>query len=204
MDKNLRERTIVRRATKSDLKDVAKIHKLQFKTHYLGNFSERLLYHFYESLLCQDLIFIVSETDGCVSGFVVGGSLSKINECTSSFIRQNISIYFFEILFRPRTWKKSCEKLLNIIFRKVPPKQSLDCVMEYTLLSIAVSPTVQGHNIASFLISQFDKLMGQFSSCYFLSVKKDNLRALRFYHKNGFMEKVFLNDEVQLTKEVGK
>ena len=46
-------------AKKEDLLQVAMIHKEQFPTHYLGQFSISLLESFYRNLLDGEYIFIV-------------------------------------------------------------------------------------------------------------------------------------------------
>lgn len=195
--------TKVRLANKNDLKYIANIHKQQFSSHFLGQFSVKLLERFYECFFDYDTIFIVSETDGIVSGFIVGGKLSMINLCTSLFIKKNIPLYLREIIMRPSTWRKSCRKFINVITGKGPSKESLDYVMEYTLLSIAVSSDFQGKNVAKDLIVYFDELMKKYSNKYFLSVMDSNSRAIRFYEKMGFFKERHFNGEYQLTKVLG-
>ena len=203
MDKIMIQKgTYIRPAVIEDLKFVASIHKQQFSTHYLGQFSTILLERFYESLLRDEIIFVVSETEGQVSGFVVGGKLSEINKYTSQFIKNNIPLYVSEILIHPQTWINSCKKFARIIFKCTPPACSLDNTMDYTLLSIAVSPCVQGKHIANHLVEGFEHVLKKYSDEYFLSVKDNNFRALRFYQKMGLIEKVRFNKEIQLTKQI--
>ena len=193
--------TRVRLATRNDLRYIADIHKKQFSDHYLGQFSVKLLERFYDCFFCYETIFIVSETNGILSGFVVGGKLSTINFCTSLFLKRNIPLYIGQVLIRPHTWMKSCRKLMNIVRGRKVPKESLDSVMDYTLLSIAVSPDFQGKNVACDLISYY-KLMEKYSCKYFLSVMDSNLRAIKFYKKMGFVRERHFNGEYQLVKEL--
>ena len=80
-------KTIIKDAGLDDLKYVAKIHKEIFHDHYLGQFSETLIEKFYQVFIHSDIIFLVSETNGVVNGFVLGGESKKINYCKSSFIK---------------------------------------------------------------------------------------------------------------------
>lgn len=195
--------SIIRNALATDLTDVAEIHKNQFSDHYLGQFSIELLRLFYSGFLNRDIIFLVSEVDGRVCGFVVGGNLKSINRCSSIFIKDNISLYTREIFLRPHTWVKSLKKLFNLLFRKNVPAESLDYIMEYTLLSISVCPSFQGKGIAGQLVTAFDSNMKEYSDEYFLSVKDTNARAISFYEKNGFVKERHFSGEVQLIKKIG-
>lgn len=51
MDKDLESMVEYRLTKESDLHQVAQIHKYQFPTHYLGQFSTSLLEAFYRNLL---------------------------------------------------------------------------------------------------------------------------------------------------------
>lgn len=73
MDKNRNKMIEYRLAKKEDLLQVAMIHKEQFPTHYLGQFSISLLESFYRNLLDGEYIFIVAEDGKQIVGFVVGG-----------------------------------------------------------------------------------------------------------------------------------
>lgn len=192
----------IRLATKSDLTEVAEIHKKQFSDHYLGQFSVKLLERFYNCFFSQDTIFIVSEANGVINGFIVGGKLSLINECTSLFIKNNIILYISEIFFRPHTWIKSVKKFFDIILRRKVQCESLDATMDFTLLSIAVAPNYLGRNVAKSMILYFDEIMSNYTDAYFLSVRENNIRAIKFYLKMGFKIERCFDGECQLIKKI--
>lgn len=194
---------IVRKAIYDDLIYVAQIHKQQFSNHYLGKFSVKLLLKFYECFFYdKDLIFIVYEKNSKVQGFIVGGDLKKINNASSSFIKNNIPMYALEILFNPNTWVKSVQKLFKIVAGNKPSEKSLDATMGYTLLSIAVSKEAQGTGAASKMIDHFDELMLPISNEYFLSVHDTNDRAMSFYQKKGFTLERQFDGEAQFIKKL--
>lgn len=192
----------VRIVKENDLAQIAKIHKQQLADHYLGNFSEKLLLKFYESFYNdKDIVFIVYEDQIGIRGFIVGGNLHRINNASSYFIKNNIPLYGAEIIIRPKTWLKSINKLVNVVFKKKPNPVSLDAVMDYTLLSIAVSKDAQGLGVASKMIDKFDEIMKEKSEDYFLSVHDTNDRALGFYYKKGFTKERHFDGEVQFVKK---
>lgn len=194
---------LVRKVNYQDLWQIAKIHKEQFKDHYLGNFSENLLFRFYKSFYeDKEIIFIVFDQDNIINGFIVGGELRKINKASSNFIKNNIPLYSWEIFCRPSTWLKSLQKLTNVIFKKKPLEESLDYTMDYTLLSIAVSNEGKGRGVASNLIDKFDEFLREKTNEYFLSVHDNNARALAFYRKKGFVKERHFNGEIQFVKKI--
>ena len=81
-----------RLALDSDLLQVAQIHKAQFPTHYLGQFSISLLRAFYKNLLDDGHVFVVAEENGEVFGFVLGGEWKKISE---SLLTSSLTKYVF-------------------------------------------------------------------------------------------------------------
>lgn len=107
-----------RLALDSDLLQVAQIHKAQFPTHYLGQFSISLLRAFYKNLLDDGHVFVVAEENGEVFGFVLGGEWKKISESLSSFIKKNFVRSLLETSVRPKTWKKVFKKLFLYLATK--------------------------------------------------------------------------------------
>lgn len=79
-------KTIIRVANVKDLKHIAKIHKELFSDHYLGQFSVKIIRNFYSGFINKDVLFLVSETNGVISGFVVGGERKEVNLSNTAFI----------------------------------------------------------------------------------------------------------------------
>ena len=189
-----------RYAKKTDLIQVAQIHKEQFKSHYLGQFSSSLLESFYKNLLEGGFVFIVAENEGKILGFVLGGEWKKISESLNTFMRKNIVRSMFESALHPQTWKKSLHKLLSLFRQSVKDPNNLDNIEKFTLLSIATSKISQGQGIGTGLVSTFNDEMKRITNRYYLSVQDTNERAIGFYKKMGFVEAYKCEGEIQMIK----
>lgn len=187
-------------AKQKDLIQVAQIHKEQFTTHYLGQFSISLLEAFYRNLLDAGYVFIVAEEDGRVLGFVIGGEWERISDSLKTFIKKNLFRSLLESAFRPKTWKKSLLKLVSIFIKKVQDPNNLDSIESFTLLSIATSKDAQGKGIGSGLVKEFNKEMSKITNRYYLSVQDTNERAIGFYKKMGFVVAYRCEGEIQMIK----
>ena len=62
----------IRTAKIEDVTKIAEIHKKQFANHFLGHYSTEVIGKFYMNFLNQS-IFLVSEENGIINGFVMGG-----------------------------------------------------------------------------------------------------------------------------------
>lgn len=202
MDKNRNKMIEYRFAKKEDLLQVAMIHKEQFPTHYLGQFSISLLESFYRNLLDGEYIFIVAEDGKQIVGFVVGGEWKKISKSLSLFMKKFFVRSLLESVIRPRTWKKSIHKICSVFKNKVSDPNNLDNIESFTLLSIATSKRAQGKGIGSGLISAFNDEMRKLAERYYLSVQDTNARAIGFYKKMGFEEVYKCIGEIQMIKKL--
>lgn len=185
-----------------DLSFVAKIHKEQFPTHYLGQFSISFLEFFYKNLLNDGHLFLVAEENGQIVGFVLGGEWKKISESLSAFMKKNIVRSLIESLIRPKTWKKSIQKFLSLFSRREGDPHNLDNIEQFTLLSIATGKKVQGKGIGSGLVSAFNEEIIKKTDRYYLSVQDTNDRAINFYKKLGFVEAYRCPGEIQMIKDL--
>lgn len=187
-------------ATPLDMVQIANIHKEQFPTHYLGQFSVSLLVSFYQTLLCDGHIFIVAVEGEVVLGFVLGGEWKRITESLKRFMKKFILRSIFESVIRPKTWQKSVQKILSFFFHRKKDPNNLDNIERYTLLSVATNKAAQGMGIGTGLVNAFNKEIEKFSCKYYLSVKDTNIRAIRFYSKLGFVEAYRCPGEIQMIK----
>ena len=187
-------------AKRSDLIQVARIHKEQFKDHYLGQFSISFLEAFYENLWVARYVFIVAEDDGKVLGFVLGGEWGKISDSLTVFMKKNMFYGMIESFVRPKTWKNSLQKLFSLLNPRVRDPHNLDNIEKYTLLSIAICKSSQGKGIGKGLVNEFNNVMEKFTNRYYLSVQNTNERAIGFYKRMGFVEEHKFNREIQMIK----
>jgi ribosomal protein S18 acetylase RimI-like enzyme len=171
-----------------DLLEIATIHKAQFRTHFLGQFSLHLISAYYGSFLHRS-IFLLEESGNKVNGFVLGDGLEELRQCVTSFFKNHWRWCLWDTLLRPRLWIESPRRALRQLVpsrpaEKRPPKSPEETL--FRLLSIAVSEKAMGTGVAAALIRAFEEKIEHFADTYDLSVGKTNGRAIRFYEKAGF------------------
>lgn len=192
----MNEAAIIRYANYEDLKKIAKIHKENYpEGHFLNELSLYLVASYYGSFLKYPLIFLVCVRSGKICGFVLGGEAHVLNEAKNDFIRESkyrLGLYVTRRLFSIKFVRKFLPRFLNLIenrlFRQLNQKDfSKPKVSPYRLLSITVANKMKGKNVGKILLDNFEDELGKMGvKKYTLSVKQSNLRAVKFYHKNGF------------------
>jgi ribosomal protein S18 acetylase RimI-like enzyme len=180
-----REPIITRQINPDDLPAVAAIHKAAYRVdHFSAHFSNPLLERMYAEL-CRENPYAMVATDssGKVLGFVVGHFAEFMAQAKNKFVTDNY-------------WAVTAVSLLNpmALIRKMIDKMKLavnrehfTCQARMRLTSIAVSPKSQQKAVGKSLLDAFeDTLRREKIFVYGLSVKENNLPAVRFYQKNGF------------------
>jgi ribosomal protein S18 acetylase RimI-like enzyme len=188
---------MIRKATHSDIKQVASIHKQQFNDHFLGHYSVEMIQKFYQTYL-DSCIFLVSVSDGVIDGFVMGGRFTDLNKAKEQFIHDNKLHYIVETMLRPHIYMQAFKRLRYI--KRTHTNISTDDAKSISLLSISVSEHAKGTGIASALIKEFEKYVEMDSDAYSLTVKKTNSRAIQFYYRNGFELRVEKETSIFMTK----
>ncbi len=177
----------IRSAEHSDLTSIASIHKAQFPTHPLGRFSQDLIAKFYRPYLGHSL-FLVHEGSQGIDGFVLGDKDGQLADSKSSFIDANIMQLCRETLCRPRLWPTMLRSIYaisrRVCFGRSQASQSSKDTT-FHLLSIAVDKDRAGTGIAGELMDAFEQALRGSVTEYCLSVRKGNLRAIRFYQKRA-------------------
>lgn len=171
----------------NDLCRVAKLHHEQFADHLLGCLPEPLLVEFYRAYLV-DTIFLVAEMDGALAGFVLGGEDSVLRRKRRLFMRSNRWRIVVAVIVHPALWPHVWKKAVAL-WRPTGGAGSMISVASTRLLSIAVAEAAKGQGVAGSLLKAFEASLAK-DSRYGLSVHSDNLRAIGFYQKNGFVEEV--------------
>lgn len=176
----------IRKAVLSDMTKIARIHKEQFKDHFLGQYSQKVVQKYYEPFL-DSCIFLVSESQGKINGFIMGGLNSDLEIAKRSFLFSNKARYITETLIKPTVYIQALKRLNLLKVLKSSPSVLKETVaVEYRLLSIAVSESTKGTGLSSKLLTEFEKHIK--AKDYGLSVHTHNLRAMKFYLKNGFVK----------------
>ncbi len=177
----------IRPATEKDVQAVAVIHKQQFSTHFLGQYSTTLLAGLYREFL-GETCFLVHETESGIDGFIVGGHAGRIAAARAAFVRRQAWRCAWETLLRPQLWLQGFQRGMAAL---KPARHHAETVPQEpagpscSLLSVAVAGRAVGSGAAAELVREFDRSLLPWTAAYRLSVEKDNARAIRFYEKMG-------------------
>ncbi len=191
----------VRKASAQDMGQVASIHKQQFDDHFLGQYSVATLQRFYHTL-ATDTLFFVAESDGQVTGFVVGGPGEVLQERRGEFLRAHRRRLILETALRPSIWWQAATRAVGLA-RRGRDSSDRHPAGDVRLLSIAVAETAKGRGIAGRLVAAFEAGLPAGQS-YGLSVHEVNERAIGFYRKVGFSEEARRNGLVYFRKTAGQ
>lgn len=190
---------MVREAKAEDMKKIAELHCRCFPANFSTKLGEKkkryLLCRFYEEYrLTVPELFLVSENEaGEMVGFCMGYYCDQ-NDYARRFLKKN----FFRIAFRfsqlllqgnKRAWNKlkglfsrgDAGVMVDSSFDRIPAEK------RGALLSIGVREEYRGKGFAQELIDEYQKILKRQKKEYcFLSVERENGRAISFYERNGF------------------
>lgn len=194
---------MIRLATFKDLKEVAILHSKCFPDSYatqLGKYnlsnSKNLICKFYQEFLdSAPELFWVAEADNQIIAFCVGYYMNNDSQI-NSFVKKNkfnivMKTLLLLLLLNKPTWKK-------LLFRIVKRKGDLYQVVDHSndhiqkdyigdLLSICVNPSYRGRGIAQELMRSFmNSLKNSGMQLCYLSVRSDNIKAIKSYERSGF------------------
>jgi ribosomal protein S18 acetylase RimI-like enzyme len=193
----------IRSANHDDLLSIASIHKAQFSTHFLGQYSPSLLQAFYLSFLGES-VFLVHDGKNGVDGFILGGDGKRLAVVKAAFVRAHLMQCLWETLLRPQLWGQGVRRGLATMV--IPSKWGVEPPDRptFSLLSIAVAHDAFGKGVASRLVCTFEFAIQKHTKRYRLSVNSDNTRAIRFYEKMGFTLVKGDGQSLEFHKKLGK
>jgi ribosomal protein S18 acetylase RimI-like enzyme len=175
----------MRRATESDLSDMAVIHKTAYgKDHFSARFSMSMLKDYYGYYLkYNDYCFTAWDDKDRRIGFIVAGK--KTGLAMSEFVKEYKYKLILLTLISPKEWQRKISGFLQMFF---PSKKShFKSKANLRLLSIAVGAHGQGKGVGGQMIKAFDEELKKAGEhLYGLSVRNTNPRAVNFYEKNNF------------------
>ena len=188
----------------NDLTQIAKIHQVNFPDSYSSQLNKYqqilfggLLEKFFKEYL-DDFpeLFWAAEVDGNIVGYCLGYYMEKDNQM-NNFIRKNRGLLLLKtvllmILGYTPTWKKILSRfcysskeqweIVNTDYEHILNNERGD------LLSICILPEYRGTGISGKLISAFlDAMKSKGKKLCLLSVLSNNIRAIIYYEKNGFI-----------------
>lgn len=197
---------MIRQACKNDLTEIAFVHSICFPDSYLTQMGKykssflggRLLEAFYQEYMDDnpELFLVAEDPQKGVVGFCMGYYMDK-EEQMQNFMRHNKLMVIWKtgllLLFgNKQTWNK--------VFGRLKHKPSIDDWIivndKYEaiqnnergdLLSVCVLPDYRGKGYAQEMMEQYLTVMkDRGKKLCLLSVKTDNIRARRYYERNGF------------------
>ena len=196
---------MVRKAKIEDLPSIACVHAKCFPDSYSTQLSKgepfnskNLLALFYKEFLDDnpELFVVVEDLNKSIVGFCMGYYMEKDDQM-NNFIKHNRARVFYKTLKLLLSGNKPTWKKLRDRFRRktaddmwIVVNNKYDCIKNNErgdLLSVCVLPECQGRGYAQELMNSYlseMKKMGR--KLCLLSVKKDNIRARKYYERNGF------------------
>lgn len=172
---------IVRKIKSVDLDRVCEIHLISFdKSHFTSRFSTKMLKSYFENLLVACPYSYVAIEDGAIVGYIFAGVNPKNG--IKRFTNKNIIKILFLFLRYPSFL---IEKMIELLKKR--SKENSRIIAQPTIYIIASDPNYK-LGIGSLLLKHFeDCIRGENYSSYYLSVRKKNINAIKFYENNGFL-----------------
>src|SRR5437016_1456375 len=169
----------IRKLTACDLEHVVRLHRGAYAAdHFTAKFSTGLLQRYYREIVqLNQYSFVALDSRDVPVGFVIGG-LNTVR----AIRRFTVKHAFVLVTVLLRNPEFLGPKLLaGLGFgAKLPP------VTRARLLSIAVESGSQGRGVGNLLVDHFEEaLLVDHISEYGLSVRSENVKAIRFYERHG-------------------
>ena len=168
-------------------REIAELHLNSYsKQHLTANFSVEKLEEYYRYLVEASELSIVSldysgNSNKPVLGFIVAGR--TISRGVVQFLDSH-RLYVLSVMLKNPVF--IFEKIFSKLTAKFQKGNPSDA--KFRLLSIAVKSDIQSHGIGHQMVEFFENtLIYRGISCYGLSVKSENIRAIKFYEKYGFV-----------------
>jgi ribosomal protein S18 acetylase RimI-like enzyme len=194
------QKTKVRAAVASDIPYIVDVHMRSFKGFFLTFLGPAFLRELYTATLVEPSgVIYVAENEEGICGFVSGTSY--------------ISGFYKRLLYL-RWWRFALASIASVLRRPsalprllrafTMPAQTSQLDTQATLMSIAVSPELQGSGIGKQLVEVFFTEMCRLGAkAINLTTDRDNNdRANRFYQNLGFhLSKTFTTPEGRAMNE---
>lgn len=175
-------RILEKDAVKNYLSRIADIHYSAYsKDHFTSCFDPNHLGVYYGCLMRHaDLNLIAVRGEGLV-GFIIAGP--HVGRGVNEFVSGNKGYLYKVFLLYPKFLiEKICASIISKIYNN---KKN---VAEFRLMSISVDSRVHSHGVGKEMLRNFEEiLINRNITSYGLSVRKENLGAIKFYKKNGMI-----------------
>lgn len=186
------------KATKDDLRHIAKVHKKVYSnSHFTSLFSSELLEVFYSYFLENGSSILLALNDkNDIQGFIVSG-IDISNNISRFKSEKRFDIWLTAILHPLAATKKMITQMYNKLFIKHERYNET----YYLILSIAVSEQRKG--IGTLLLNEATSLAQKQGYTHLgLYVRVGNISALNLYLKNNYKIRFYFNDQYYMEKEI--
>ena len=197
---------MIRQATIHDLPAIAKVHSICFPDSYSSQLCKlknvigggNLLVSFYREYLNDnpELFWVADDEDKGIVGFCMGYYMDKDDQMRNFMKHNRFKVLWKTLLLMLSGNKQTWAKMLARFKHK--PSQSdwtiVNARNEHILndqrgdlLSVCVIPEGRGKGYAQSMMEAYLAAMKVYGrKLCLLSVRTDNLRARRYYERNGF------------------
>lgn len=197
---------MIRKATISDLPAIAKVHSICFPESYSSQLCKlknvigggNLLVPFYREYLNDnpELFWVADDEDKGIVGFCMGYYMDNDDQMRNFMKHNRFKVLWKTLLLvlcgNKPTWNKMLAR-----FKHKPSQSDWTIVndkyehilnnLRGDLLSVCVIPEGRGKGYAQSMMEAYLAAMKTHGrKLCLLSVKTDNLRARRYYERNGF------------------
>lgn len=195
---------MIRFASKTDIKSIAKIHCISFPDSFITQLSKikwlgrNLLYDFYLTFLLKnpELFIVAEDKEYGVVGFCMGYYMDQ-EDLIASFLKRYRLLIMFKTLVLLLSGNKYIWIKILARFKHRPVESDWKIVNNKyesynnsdrgDLLSVCVLPEFRGKKYAQELMESYLKALKiNGRKICLLSVKQNNERAIRYYERNGF------------------
>jgi len=161
---------------------------------------------YYHSYLNDENIFEIVRKDNQIVG--VNLVVKPYNNIRENFIRSNKPLLIYSIVkglitFKRPVWSKVFNLFKSVLVFSSDASENADNCKPYFILSIFVSEMFRGQGVAEMLLESCErqlKIMDEQE--YKLTVRKENLSAIRFYDKMLFKIDRDKGKEIVMKKEL--
>ncbi|GEM_PF-1141377 len=189
----------IREIVDNDLKEIAEIHKLAFSESFLTALGVEAIkrYYLYQSINNTKVYSLVAVLEKKIIGFCFGG---VYRNSLGGYLKRNFFYLCLLLIFKPFIiFKKGFFPTIKIAlismmfphYLKTSNDLQASEIEEkaFTILSICVLPQFKGLGVAQAMMLKSEEKARELGfDMMRLTVHKDNLRAINFYKRLGYVE----------------
>lgn len=178
----------IRLVNLSDVNAIVKFHEEQFPEYYLTQLGSSVLYSYYNFFITSPknkCFLILKEEEIAGIALFVENFEEQISEFYSRYkILLSKSILKELLMMNKVVWGGTFERFFTMLSNS---DRQTD-LPKLTLLSLAISEKYRGQGLGKKLLAFAEEYYTfQGVDSYYLSVLSENMGAIRFYEKNGFV-----------------